>query len=140
MNRKEFLRTSGILTVSGMAALAAFIESCDKDDDNAPQAPTVNFNLDLTASSNAALSNVGGYVYNSGVIVACIAAGSYVALSQACTHQGCTVAYSSSGSSFNCPCHGGRYNTSGNVIAGPPPSPLKKYTVTQNGNILNVAG
>ena len=140
MNRKEFLRTSGILSVSGMAAIAAFIESCKKNESSVPQAPTVNFNLDLTASANSALGTVGGYVYNSGVIVACIAANSYVALSQACTHQGCTVAYSGSSSSFNCPCHGGKYDTNGGVIAGPPPSALKKYTVTRNGNTLNVAG
>lgn len=138
MDRKEFLKTSGILTVSGLAALVAFIESCKKTENSAPVAPTVNFNLDLTSSSNSALNNVGGYVYNSGVIVACIATNSYVALSQACTHQGCTVTYSSN--SFNCPCHGGRYDTNGNVTAGPPPSPLKKYTVTKNGNILTVAG
>ena len=137
MDRKEFLRTSGILTVSGLTALAAFIESCNKDD-SAPEAPTVNFTLDLNAASNNALNNVGGYVYNSGVIIACIATNSYVALSQACTHQGCTVAYSSN--SFNCPCHGGRYDTNGNVTAGPPPSALKKYTVTKNANILTVAG
>jgi cytochrome b6-f complex iron-sulfur subunit len=138
MDRKEFLKTSGILSVSGLAVLVAFIESCKKTETSAPQAPTVNFTLDLSSSSNSALNNVGGYVYNSGVIIACIAANSYVALSQACTHQGCTVTYSSN--SFNCPCHGGRYDTNGNVTAGPPPSPLKKYTVTKNGNVLTVAG
>jgi cytochrome b6-f complex iron-sulfur subunit len=138
MNRKEFLKTSGILTVSGLAAITAFIESCKKNEMSAPEAPSVNFNLDLSASANSSLNNVGGYVYNSGVIVACIAAGSFVALSQACTHQGCTVTYSSN--SFNCPCHGGRYDVNGSVTAGPPPSALKKYTVTRNGNILNVAG
>ncbi|SRR5258706_48243 len=138
MDRKEFLRTSGILSLSSMAVIAAFIESCKKTESSAPQAPTVNFNLDLTASANSSLNSVGGYVYNSGVIVACIATNSYVALSQACTHQGCTVAYASG--SFNCPCHGGRYDTNGNVTAGPPPSPLKKYTVTHNGNNLNIAG
>ena len=124
--------------MGGIAAIAAFIESCKKDDSSVPQAPTVNLNLDLTASSNAALNSVGGYVYNSGVIIACIATNSYVALSQACTHQGCTVAFGSG--SFNCPCHGGKFNTNGDVIAGPPPSPLKKYTCTHNGNTLNVAG
>jgi hypothetical protein len=51
MDRKEFLRTSGILTISGMAALAAFIESCNKDDSQ-PEAPTVNFTLDLNAAAN----------------------------------------------------------------------------------------
>lgn len=125
-----------------MAAIAAFLESCKKNDEAStpmtPTAPTVNFDLDLSASSNAALNNVGGFIYNGGVVVACIAANSYVALSKTCTHQGCTVAFG--GGTFNCPCHGGQYNTNGNVIAGPPPSPLKKYTCTLNGNILNVAG
>ena len=138
MNRKEFLKTSGILSVAGIAAIAAFIESCKKNESSVPQAPTVNFNLDLSTATNASLHSVGGYVYNSGVIVACIVANSYAALSQACTHQGCTVAFGSG--SFNCPCHGGKYDTNGNVTAGPPPSALKKYSVTQNGNILNVAG
>jgi len=138
MNRKEFLKISGILSVSGIAALAAFIESCKKNESSAPQAPTVNFNLDLTSSTYASLNSVGGYVYQSGVIVACIAVNSYVALSQSCTHQGCTVAFGSG--SFNCPCHGGKYDINGNVTAGPPPSALKKYAVTHNGNNLNVAG
>ena len=45
-------------------------------------------------------------------------------LSATCTHMGCTVAYHPDTDSFDCPCHGGRYDSQGNVIAGPPPRSL----------------
>jgi len=44
--------------------------------------------------------------------------------SPVCTHMGCNVAWNSGSQEFQCPCHGGRYNKEGQVIAGPPPKPL----------------
>ena len=137
MNRKDFIKTSCAICGLGVAGMTTFLQSCKK---TSTDAPAVNFTLDLTSSANAALTNVGGYVYNSGVIVAKTAASTYTALSQACTHQGCTVSYTTSGNKFSCPCHGGTYDVSGNVLSGPPPSALKKYTITQSGNILTVKG
>jgi thiosulfate dehydrogenase [quinone] large subunit len=50
------------------------------------------------------------------------------AFSAVCTHAGCTVGLS--GNTFVCPCHGGEYDaTTGAVVAGPPPSPLRQYDV-----------
>ena len=121
----------------GLVGVSAFLESCQK---SAVSAPTVNFTLDLSSSANASLTNVGGHVYSNGVIVVKSTVNTYAALSQACTHQGCTVNYSSSGNRFVCPCHGGEFDINGNVVAGPPPSSLKKYTVTQNGSILTIQG
>jgi Rieske Fe-S protein len=46
------------------------------------------------------------------------------ALSATCTHLGCRVAYDAETERFACPCHGGYYDRSGRVVAGPPPSPL----------------
>lgn len=44
-----------------------------------------------------------------------------------CTHLGCPVAYSAGGDNFNCPCHGGAYNSLGQVTAGPPVRPLDRF-------------
>ena len=48
--------------------------------------------------------------------------GQWKALSATCTHQPCTVQYSS-GSSIRCPCHGATFSTSnGGVLGGPAPN------------------
>ena len=115
------------------------IESCSKLAFAGPQGPSVNFTLDLTQPGNGALVNPGGSVASHGVIVV-NEGGSYIAVAQTCTHQGCAIAYHKNQNDFVCPCHGGTYDINGNVIAGPPPAPLKSYMVTQTGNILTISG
>jgi len=44
--------------------------------------------------------------------------------SATCTHLGCQVLWDGEAKKFNCPCHGGTYDMSGNVLDGPPPRPL----------------
>jgi len=140
MNRKRFLKTSAIV-LAGIAVGGDFLESCKKST-TGPQGPDVNFTIDLNSSKYAALASSGGYVYNAGVIIARINdfTDGFIAVAQTCTHQGCTITYASGSESFVCPCHGGTYDLNGNVIAGPPPYPIKRYTVTRNGNNLNVSG
>lgn len=48
------------------------------------------------------------------------------ALSPVCTHLGCLVNWDHNSGEFLCPCHGGRYDRNGAVIAGPPPAPLSE--------------
>ncbi|MGA9648728.1 FAD-dependent oxidoreductase [Pedobacter sp.] len=51
------------------------------------------------------------------------------ALSPVCTHAGCIVNWNSVEQSWDCPCHGGRFDIDGSVITGPPKTPLKKIEV-----------
>jgi cytochrome b6-f complex iron-sulfur subunit len=51
------------------------------------------------------------------------------AMSTVCTHLGCTVHWEKDKKEFYCPCHQGRFNENGDVIAGPPPRPLETYKV-----------
>jgi glycine/D-amino acid oxidase-like deaminating enzyme/nitrite reductase/ring-hydroxylating ferredoxin subunit len=46
-----------------------------------------------------------------------------------CTHLGCTVKWNNSEKSFDCPCHGSRFSSSGNVINGPANSALEQKQV-----------
>ena len=48
------------------------------------------------------------------------------ALSGVCTHLGCLTNWHRTENRFLCPCHGGQYDTQGNVVAGPPPAPLNR--------------
>ncbi len=52
--------------------------------------------------------------------------GALKVLSPVCTHMGCDVGWNPAEKSWDCPCHGGRFNTDGEVINGPPVTPLKK--------------
>lgn len=53
-------------------------------------------------------------------------AGQLYALSAACSHLGCLVDWSRHKEQFLCPCHGGKYDLEGRVMAGPPPLPLAR--------------
>ncbi|MCO6449807.1 MAG: Rieske 2Fe-2S domain-containing protein [Caldilineales bacterium] len=54
-----------------------------------------------------------------------------------CTHLGCTVPWSDGEDQFHCPCHGGLYNTKGEVLGGPPPRPLDLFPVEiADGDII----
>ncbi len=59
--------------------------------------------------------------------------GTIIALSSVCTHLGCGVAWNPQTKHFECPCHGGKYDRQGRVIAGPPPRPLPRYEVKVEG-------
>jgi cytochrome b6-f complex iron-sulfur subunit len=60
----------------------------------------------------------------------------FVALSRVCTHLGCLVKYHPEKQEFICPCHAGTFDLDGNVISGPPPRPLPKYSVKVVGTNL----
>jgi Rieske Fe-S protein len=62
----------------------------------------------------------------------------YNALTSVCTHEGCTVTGFSS-DHLTCPCHGSQYTLTGQVIQGPAPASLTRYTTTLNtDNTLTV--
>jgi Rieske Fe-S protein len=56
------------------------------------------------------------------------------AFSLICTHLGCTVEWQADKKEFYCPCHDGRFDEFGEVLAGPPPVPLEQIPVTVDGD------
>lgn len=53
-------------------------------------------------------------------------AGALHSCSAKCTHLGCVVQFNSAERSWDCPCHGSRFSTDGDVLHGPATSPLRK--------------
>jgi menaquinol-cytochrome c reductase iron-sulfur subunit len=61
----------------------------------------------------------------------------YVAISTRCTHLGCPVRFVQASARFICPCHGGVYGASGEVVGGPPVRPLDRFmTKVVKGRVL----
>ena len=50
-----------------------------------------------------------------------------------CTHLECTVQYKPDTAQIWCACHNGLYDLAGNVVSGPPPQPLDRFTVKVRG-------
>lgn len=52
-------------------------------------------------------------------------------LSPVCTHAGCTVAFNQAEKSWDCPCHGGRFDVHGKVLCGPPQENLRPVEINK---------
>lgn len=56
--------------------------------------------------------------------------GKVTALNPICTHAGCTVKFNAAEQSWDCPCHGGRFDLLGKVLNGPPAKDLETVMIS----------
>jgi len=148
--RREFLKdiTLGFGTIAVGTYSLSYLTACEAEDDG-PVAPgkgdtTAKITVDITKPENKNLATIGGTIAitgdkldPSGILIIRTGEKTVTALSRKCTHKGCTVPNFSNGVS-TCPCHGAKFDKSGNVLGGPAPSPLKKYNATISGNIITI--
>jgi cytochrome b6-f complex iron-sulfur subunit len=132
MDRKEFIQLAG--ASAGWMLISSCLNGCSKSE--VSPAPTgVDFTIDV---STGPLATNGGSINQGGIIVARTLAGSFIAVSAACTHEGTTVQFQSASSSFYCPNHGARFSSTGSVTNGPATKALTQYKTTLTGTSLKV--
>jgi glycine/D-amino acid oxidase-like deaminating enzyme/nitrite reductase/ring-hydroxylating ferredoxin subunit len=73
----------------------------------------------------------GGIIERDGEQLAVIKDGDEIgqALSAVCTHLGCIVGWNAVDRTWDCPCHGSRFDTEGQVRSGPALQPLERKSI-----------
>ena len=130
--------------------IAAALQACGSENPAGPpstfQLPTIagtfaNGSITLTIDVASPLSAVGSAaLVQSGAgnfLVAHTAQNAFSAVTAVCTHEVCTVT-GFENQVFVCPCHGSRYTTSGVVVMGPAPLPLKQFATQFSNNVLTI--
>jgi len=80
------------------------------------------------------VGGVKGMIYGGSPAMVIRTPESIRAFSLICTHLGCIVEWQADKKEFYCPCHDGRFDEFGEVLAGPPPVPLEQIPVRQEGD------
>jgi cytochrome b6-f complex iron-sulfur subunit len=136
LSRRAFLAKSA-LAAAGVAALAT---GCgDGDIGGSGATGPLPSGLTLEVSTVPALATVGVLAFHPADIrVAIKRTGptTFLALSTTCTHEGTRIDIVNSAMSFECPNHGSRFDSDGNVTRGPnaPGTVTKLPTIATSSN------
>jgi len=131
---------------------ASVLVGCPADTGLAPDAGPgsttamcgINLCVDLKDAANTALTMVDGTLTirapSDEILVIRTSPTAIVAVSEICTHAGCSVRYDHVGKVLNCPCHGSRYSLTGTVLRGPATRSLQSYTaqLDQSTDLLTI--
>jgi nitrite reductase/ring-hydroxylating ferredoxin subunit len=138
--------------MASCATLATLVAACS-DGASSPTSPSgtasmlnvvagrfTGSGVQVTAAGSA-LANVGGAVLvesTAGVfLIARTGESTFSAIEAVCTHEGCTIT-GAEGAIYVCPCHGSRYNRSGQVMAGPATASLRQYASTFADGVVTI--
>ena len=137
LSRRAFL-TRSTLAVAGAAALAT---GCgDGDIGGSLSTQPLPTGLTLKVSTVPALATVGVLAFHpTDIRVAIKRTGptTFLALSTTCTHEGTRIDIVNGATSFECPNHGSRFDSNGNVTRGPnaPGTVTKLPTIATSYNV-----
>jgi Rieske Fe-S protein len=151
VTRRQFC--AGACMATSGAAIATLFAACGGESSSPTSPSGVVSTLGilsgrLTGSAvqvtvaDSPVSQVGGAVLvqsTAGVfLLAQTSASVFSAVEAVCTHEGCTITGADS-SAYVCPCHGSRYNRSGQVLAGPARASLRQYRATFADGVVTIA-
>ncbi len=133
IDRQEFFRLVGVSI--GAIVLQQCLSGCNTGaNDPQPANTPTDFTVNVNNTNFAALRNAGGFVRTNGIIIARTQQGGFIAVSQACTHEGTPVNFVSANDTFLCPNHGSVFSSEGEVKTGPATKPLTRYKTSYDAS------
>ena len=149
MNRRGFCINA--CQIASLMAVGSLLEGCGggsptSPSDSQPLLANVTGTVGggavtVNVAAGSPLASVGGAALvqsNSGAfLVARVAQDTFNAMTAVCTHEQCTV-NEFGNSTFQCPCHGSQYSTSGSVVRGPASQPLRRFNTSFANNVLTI--
>ncbi len=141
IDRRKFLQralTATVLAVGTKTVLGKLIPELSGDD----EIMSGTYKIDISQSAYYVLQSVGGSLLlnvpnddtDGTIIVTRATTSQFYAISDICTHAGCSLpAYSASLKCIECVCHGSEYSAAGVVLRGPATRNLTSYGTTFDG-------
>jgi glycine/D-amino acid oxidase-like deaminating enzyme/nitrite reductase/ring-hydroxylating ferredoxin subunit len=119
---------AGLFSPSRIKPVDGFMEFVKENADVAYHLVADRFNIHQTDSLKRMQPGTGKVVEVGGKKIAVYRddQGEIFALSPVCTHAGCIVNWNGAEKSWDCPCHGARYDINGQVLTGPATLSLPK--------------
>lgn len=130
-SRRSFVQLS--LVVLGVAWLGSFFQKMFFPRPKVEEAKPVEI-----AAGELPVGSAKELTYGGSPAIVIREAERLSAFSLVCTHLACTVQWQPDKKEFYCPCHDGRFDQFGEVIAGPPPLPLEQLPVQMDGDRIIV--
>lgn len=144
MDRKDFLKSCGMICVGGVG-IAALLQSCNTGQYFAKSEISGNY-LNVLATEftqdkkgvavdrkyvlvRSEQLNFPIYLYKANIQ-------EYSAVWMECTHQGAEL--SAHGEQLSCPAHGSEFNKFGHVVQGPAQSNLRKFKTLVDGDVIKI--
>jgi cytochrome b6-f complex iron-sulfur subunit len=98
---------------------------------------TITLNIDATSPLLAVGTAALVRASDPPLLVAHTGQNTFTAMTAVCTHEGCTVS-NFQNPTFECPCHGSQYSTSGSVLRGPATRSLTQFATNFTNNVLTI--
>ena len=137
VTRRGFVKAGA--TVAGAALMGDFLFSCTAGQKRHKVAMTGDKIIISLDEFPFLKEEWGGGIFTVGKKVGLVVVNTpdgYVAFKANCTHQQCVVDWVKEKKQFVCPCHKGTYDIDGSVVSGPPPEPLPRWLVAEEGGKL----
>jgi Rieske Fe-S protein len=101
--------------------------------------PLENYPIGIPTLFSFTQTTVNGWektVNSFGVYVVRFSDVAQTVFSNFCTHLSCRVTWTEDVREYICPCHDGRFDENGQVVAGPPPEPMWEYETKIEDGVL----